>query len=65
MAIKVYKIGQTIPKIYPGGFREDLFNSRYHTSFAASEEDSPPNIKAAITKGKIRYLLDNNKAIFF
>ena len=33
-------------------------------SFAASEEDSPPKISAATTKGKIRYLLDNNKVIF-
>jgi hypothetical protein len=64
IAISKYKIGQTIPKIYPGGFREDLFNSMYHISFAESEEDSPPKISAATTKGKIRYLLDNNNAIF-
>ena len=63
-AISKYKIGQTIPKTYPGGFRLDLFNCRYQMSFAAFEEDSPPKSNAATTKGKIKYLFDNNKVIF-
>ena len=63
--IKIYKIGHTIPKIYPGGLSEDLFNSWYHKSLAVSEEDSPPNIKAKNTKINIEYLLLINKFIFF
>ena len=47
MDINKYKIGQTIAKTYPGGFRLDLFNSMYQISFAASEEDNPPRINAA------------------
>ena len=65
IAISKYKIGHTIPKTYPGGFRIDLFNCRYQMSFAASEEDNPPNINVIKTKGKIKYLLENNKIIFF
>ena len=63
--IKIYKIGHTIPKIYPGGLSEDLFNSWYHKSLAVSEEDSPPNINAKNTKINIEYLLLINKFIFF
>ncbi len=63
--IKIYKIGHTIPKIYPGGLSEDLFNSWYHKSLAVSDEDSPPNIKAKNTKINIEYLLLINKFIFF
>ena len=63
--IKRYKVGHTIPKIYPGGLSEDLFNSWYHKSLAVSEEDSPPNIKAKNTKINIEYLLLINKFIFF
>ena len=63
--IKRYKVGHPIPKIYPGGLSEDLFNSWYHKSLAVSEEDSPPNIKAKNTKINIEYLLLINKFIFF
>ena len=63
--IKIYKIGHTMPKIYPGGLSKDLFNSWYHKSLAVSEEDSPPNIKAKNTKINIEYLLLINKFIFF
>ena len=63
--IKIYKIGHTMPKIYPGGLSKDLFNSWYHKSLAVSDEDSPPNIKAKNTKINIEYLLLINKFIFF
>lgn len=63
--IKIYKIGHTIPKIYPGGLSKDLFNSWYHKSLEVSEEDSPPNTKAKNTKINIEYLLLINKFIFF
>ena len=63
--IKIYKIGHTMPKIYPGGLSKDLFNSWYHKSLAVSEEDSPPNINAKNTKINIEYLLLINKFIFF
>ena len=32
-------------------------------SFAASEEDSPPKISAAITKGKIRYFFYGSQSV--
>ena len=63
--IKRYKVGHTIPKIYPGGLSEDLFNSWYHKSLAVSEDESPPKSKAKKTKTKIEYLLLINKSIFF
>ena len=63
--IKIYKIGHTMPKIYPGGLSKDLFNSWYHKSLGVSDEDSPPNIKAKNTKINIEYLLLINKFIFF
>ena len=65
MDIKKYKIGHTIAKTYPGGFRLDLFNSMYQISFAVSEDDNPPRTRANTTKGKMRYLLDKDKTIFF
>ena len=65
MDINKYKIGHTIAKTYPGGFRSDLFNSMYQTSFAVSADDNPPRTSANATKGKTRYLLDKDKTIFF
>ena len=62
--IKIYKIGQTIPNIYPGGFRFDLLSSKYHKSLAVSDEERPPNIKAVRTKGNMEYLLFKNKLSF-
>jgi hypothetical protein len=65
MDINKYKIGHTIAKTYPGGFRLDLFNSMYQISFAVSADDNPPRTRANTTKGKTRYLLDKDKTIFF
>jgi hypothetical protein len=45
--------------------RLDLFNSIYQISFAVSVDDNPPRIKANTTEGKMRYLFDKNKIIFF
>tara|TARA_B110000008_G_C16895792_1_gene534695 strand:- start:1021 stop:1212 length:192 start_codon:yes stop_codon:yes gene_type:complete len=44
--INRYKIGQTIPKTYPGGLRFDFISPRYHGSLPVLEEDNPPKIKA-------------------
>ena len=47
--IRIYKIGQTIPKTYPGGLRVDLLRSWYQRLLAVSEEESPPKINATKT----------------
>ena len=65
MDINKYKIGHTIAKTYPGGFRLDLFNSMYQILFAVSADENPPRTRANMTKGKTRYLLDKDKTIFF
>jgi len=64
MDIKIYKIGQTIPNTYPGGFKLDLLSSKYHKSLAVSDDERPPSNKANITKGNTEYLLFKNKLSF-
>ena len=61
MDIKIYKIGQTIPNTYPGGFKLDLLSSKYHKSLAVSDDERPPSSNANITKGNTEYLLFKNK----
>ena len=62
--INIYKIGQTIPKTYPGGLRVDLLSSWYQRSLAVSEEESPPKINATKTNTNMEYLLLKNKLSF-
>ena len=52
----MYKIGHTIPKTYPGGFRLDFIRSWYQRSDAVLDEESPPRISAINTYRKTRYL---------
>ena len=59
--IKKYKIGQTIPNKYPGGFKEDFVRLMYHESVAVFEDESPPSTKARRTKKKMEYFLLNIK----
>ena len=63
--INKYRIGQTIPKTYPGGFNEDLVNSWYQTSPAALEDASPPTISARITYIKTENFEERNKIYLF
>ena len=51
----MYRIGQTIPKTYPGGFNSDLLRLRYQESDAVLLEDKPPRIKANNTNINIRF----------
>ena len=60
----MYKIGQTIPKTYPGGLRVDLLSYWYQRSLAVSEEESPPKINATKTNTNMEYLLLKNKLSF-
>ena len=53
--IKKYSIGQTIPKIYPGGFSWDLIKSWYQISSAVFEDAWPPTMRARITNIKTEY----------
>ena len=55
-------MGQTIPKINPGGFKEDLFNSWYQISSDAFEDANPPIISAIKTYIKTENLEDKIKA---
>ena len=55
--IKKYRIGQTIPKMYPGGFKLDLFKFWYHWSLEASDEARLPNTSEAVTKINTAFLL--------
>ena len=57
----MYRIGQTIPKTYPGGLSSDLLRLRYQGSDAVLLEDRPPRIKANITNINIKFLfLESN-----
>ena len=56
-------MGQTIPKIKPGGLKEDLFNSWYQESSAAFEDASPPTISAIKTYTKTENLEDKIKSL--
>ena len=51
----MYRIGQTIPKTYPGGLSLDLLRLRYQISDAVLLEDRPPRIKAKNTNINIRF----------
>ena len=53
----MYRIGQTIPKTYPGGFSSDLLRLRYQGSDAVLLEDKPPRIKANNTNINIRFFV--------
>ena len=53
----MYRIGQTIPKTYPGGFSSDLLRLRYQGSDAVLLEDKPPRIKANNTNIIIRFFV--------
>ena len=53
----MYRIGQTIPKTYPGGFISDLLRLRYQGSDAVLLEDKPPRIKANNTNINIRFFV--------
>jgi len=63
--INRYRIGHTIPKTYPGGFNEDLFNAWYQRSSAVLEDARPPIIRARITYTKTENFEEKNKVIFF
>ena len=56
-------MSQTIPKIKPGGLKEDLFNSWYQVSSAAFEDASPPTISAIKTYIKTENLEDKIKSL--
>ena len=63
--INKYRIGQTIPKTYPGGFSEDLTNSWYQISSAVFEDAKPPTISARNTNMKTENFEKRNKIYLF
>ena len=63
--INKYRIGQTIPKTYPGGFNGDLFNAWYQTSSAVLEDAKPPIMSARITYIKTENFEEKNKSYLF
>ena len=63
--ISKYRIGQTIPKTYPGGFRGDLIKSWYQTSSAVLEDARPPTMSARITYIKTENFEERNKTYLF
>ena len=63
--INKYRIGQTIPKTYPGGFSEDLTNSWYQISSAVFEDARPPTISARNTNMKTENFEKRNKIYLF
>ena len=60
-----YRIGQTMPKTYPGGFSEDLTNSWYQISSAVLEDARPPTMSAIVTNIKTENFEDRNKTYLF
>ena len=63
--INKYRIGQTIPKTYPGGFNGDLINAWYQISSAVLEDARPPIIRARITYTKTENFVEKNKSYLF
>ena len=63
--INKYRIGQTIPKTYPGGFSEDLTNSWYQISSAVFEDARPLTISARNTNMKTENFEKRNKIYLF
>lgn len=57
----MYRTGQTIPNIYPGGLSSDLLRLRYQGSDAVLLEDKPPRIRAKITNINIKFFTFNSK----
>ena len=55
--IKKYRVGQTIPNMYPGGFKLDLFKFWYQRSLDVSDEARLPNTSETITKINTPFLL--------
>ena len=51
----MYRIGQTIPKTYPGGLSSDLLRLRYQGSDAVLLEDKPPRTRAKNTNINIKF----------
>lgn len=54
-----------MPKIKPGGFKEDLFNSLYHISSAPLDDARLPTMRAMITYMNTENLEDKNKIYLF
>ena len=65
MVINKYRIGQTIPKTYPGGFSEDLTNPWYQISSAVFEDARPPKVSARITNIKTENFEERIKTYLF
>ena len=63
--INKYRIGQTIPKTYPGGFNGDFINVWYQTSSAELEDARPPIMSARITYIKTENFEEKNKSYLF
>lgn len=63
--IKKYKIGQTIPKTYPGGLSGDLIKSWYQISSAVFEDARPPTMRASITNIKTENFDERIKTYLF
>ena len=63
--INKYRIGQTIPKTYPGGFSGDLTNSWYQISSAVFEDARPLTISARNTNMKTENFEKRNKIYLF
>ena len=57
----MYRIGQTIPKTYPGGLSSDLLRLRYQGSDAVLLEDKPPRTRAKNTNINIKFFPLNSK----
>ena len=63
--INKYRIGQTIPKTYPGGFNGDLINAWYQRSSEVLEDARPPIMSARITYIKTENFEEKNKSYLF
>ena len=72
MDINKYKIGQTIPNTYPGGFKSDLTRFTYQISNDCDEAKPPIinvkktniNIEILLLKIKIYLFLKNLEIVF-
>ena len=63
--INIYRIGQTIPNIYPGGFNWDFINPWYQISSTVLEDARPPIINARSTNMKTENFEKRNKIYLF
>ena len=61
----MYRIGQTIPKTYPGGFSGDLIKSWYQISSAVLEDARPPTMSVRITNIKTENFEEISKTYLF